>query len=479
MAKRQVKRWAGGLPPAPSPENNKMTDPLKLENGENPKGSRNKQVARSEAECKRPVEENNDSLLQYTPGTSHLVDYAIEHFGAEVINIENLPKTRPPFPCLTGASNTSNSYKIDKNKYPNIVAAGIDTLELNFGVAEYRYPDMFQILSDTKSEVVSAGYKGRRGLAIDWFGQEFMVQARGSSAGYEYLLKNGDIELRIMPNARGGNPSPEIRVIFRSQYLWRMGEIPAYNKIIEFINEWVFVEYCKVSRADLCVDMVMPLPEIHRMTQVVSLARSKDLYYGGDFQRGQRETGYQFGRGDITCRLYDKVYEMSVKGNNHIIPIWMANGWDGESTVSRFEPQLRRGLLRQFDTNMDFATFQDSKPDIWSYVTEKYIRLIDPGSATRRENAETTPYWKDYQSCAELFGERRGVLPYKQLSPDWKPLIKQASGCLASAWARLAADMGEDEAMRVLENAWGQLVPDEVIIEGLRRKAQYMHLRLI
>ncbi len=453
-----------------------MTDPLRLENRENPKGSRKEQVARSEAECQDPIEKHNDSLLQYIPGTSYLVDYAIEHFSAEVISVENLPKTRPPFPCLTGASNTSNSYKIDKNLYPNIVAAGVDTLELNFGVAEYRYPDMFRMLSDAKSEAVSAGYKGRRGIAVDWFGHKFMMQSHGSKGGYEYLLKNGDIELQVMPNARGGKPSPELRVVFRSPYLWRVGEITAYNEVIEFINEWVFLEYCKVSRADLCVDMVMPLPKINRMTQLVSLARSKDLYYGGDFQSGQRETGFQFGRGGITCRFYDKAYEISVKGNSHIVPIWTANGWDVESPVSRFEPQLRRRFLRQFDTNMDFTTFQDSKSDIWSYVTEKFIRIIEPGSATRKENAKATTYWKDYQDCARLFGEQYGVLPYKQLSLDWQRLVPQAIGCMASAWARLAADVGDLNATLILEKEWGAPLPKEVIEAGLLLKARFTHM---
>ncbi len=453
-----------------------MTDPLRLENGENPQGSRNEQVARSEAECKKPIDKHNDSLLQYIQATSYLVDYAIEHFNAEVINVENLPKTRPPFPCLTGASNTSNSYKINENKYPNIVAAGVDTLELNIGVADYKYPNMFEILNDAKSEAKSAGYKGRGGIAIDWFNNKFMVQTSGSRKGYEYLLKNGDIELQIMPDARGGKPSPELRVIFRSQYLWRMGEIPAYNKVIDFINEWAFLEYCKVSRADLCVDMAIPLPEINRMNQIVSLARSKDLYYGCDFQRGQRETGFQFGRGDLTCRFYDKVYELSVKGNSHIVPLWMANGWDRETPVSRLEAQLRRGFLRQFDTNMNYATFQDSKADMWSYITKKYIRIIEPGSATRRENAKVTPYWKDYQDCTGLFGERRGVIPYHPLSPDWKMLVMQANGCKASAWAMLAADVGEANATVILEKECGHKIPQEIIEAGLLRKARFVHM---
>ena len=413
---------------------------------------------------------------EYIPGTSYLVDYAIEHLGAEVISVEKLPEKRPPFPCLTGASSTSSSFKIDQNLYHNIVAAGVDTLELNFGVAEYRQKDMFKRINDAKLEAVSTGYKGRRGVAVDLFGQEFMVQARGSKGGYEYLLKNGDIELQFMPDARGGNPSPELRVVFRSSYLWRIGEIPAYNEVIEFLNQWAFLEYCKVSRADLCADMVMPLPELNRKTQVVSLSREKDLFYGGDFQRGQRETGYQFGRGSIACRFYDKAYEISLKGKGYIMPLWMANGWDGESPVSRLELQLRRKGLRQFDATMDFATFQDSKSDIWAYGTDKFLRIVNPGTATRKERAHVNEYWKGYQECAGLFGERRGVLPYKQLSYEWQLLVPQAAGCMASAWARLAADVGDLNATIILEKEWGHRIPRKVIEAGLLQKARFAHL---
>ena len=328
-----------------------------------------------------------DNLNNKVPKPSHLAEYAIKHLGAELIGVEKHPEKQPPFPCLTGVDGTSGSFRIDKNKYPNIVAAGIDTLELNFGVTEYRQPDVFKQLDDAKSEAVSAGYKGRKGIGTRLFDQDFMVQARGSKGGYEYLLKNGDIDLQMMPEAKGGKPSPELRVIFRSEFLWGKGEVAAYDEVIDFLNEVALLEYCKVSRADLCVDKVMALPEINRKTQVVSLIRAKDLYYGGDFQTGQRETGHTFGRGGIAFRFYDKAFEILLKGHDHMIPLWKANGRDESIPVSRLELQLRRDGLRRFDANMDFATFEESKADIWAYGTDRFLRIVDADSATREKSA--------------------------------------------------------------------------------------------
>jgi hypothetical protein len=137
-------------------------------------------------------------------------------------------------------------------------------------------------------EVLSEGYKGRKGLEVDWFGSKFLIQGRGSRGGYEFLLQNGDMDLQMMPEARGGKPSPELRIIIRSEYIWRVGEYRVYDELLSFLEKWCVPAYCRVSRADLCVDRVMQLPEINRKSQVVSRAREKDLYYGGDFQRGQR-----------------------------------------------------------------------------------------------------------------------------------------------------------------------------------------------
>ncbi|MFC1943437.1 hypothetical protein ACFLWO_02515 [Chloroflexota bacterium] len=452
-----------------------MTGNNELENGADPQGRQNEQVERSEAEFQKSYEVQDGCLVDYIPGSNKLADYAIKHLGAEPIGTIREMETRPPFPCLTGASNTSTSDEIDQNLYKGIVAAGIDTLELNFGIAEYKYPDMFEHLNEVKSDAASDGFTSR-GEPIEWFGNEFMIQPRGSKGGYEYLLKNGDVDLQIMPNAQGGEPSPELRVVFRSSYLWQNGLIPAYNKIIYYLNEWAYITYCKVSRADLCVDKIMPLPEVNRKTQVVSRLREKDLFYGGDFQTGQLDTGYHFGKGAISCRFYDKTYEISVKGHGHIMPLWEANGWDRITPVTRLEVQLRREGLRRFDVNMDFSTFQDCKADIWEFVTGKYMRIVAPDSASRKERAKTIDYWSEYQNCAPLFGTRFGVLPFKQTSDEWRPLLKQATGCLSSAWARLAADTGAREATQILYREWGEHLPKNVIEAGLLRIASFLHM---
>ena len=54
-------------------------------------------------------------------------------------------------------------------------------------------------------------------------------------------------------------------------------------------------------------------------------------------------------------------------------------------------------------------------------------------------------------------------------------MVKQAAGCLASAWASLASVMGDVAATRILEKEWGCKIPEKVIEAGLMQKARFGH----
>jgi len=54
-------------------------------------------------------------------------------------------------------------------------------------------------------------------------------------------------------------------------------------------------------------------------------------------------------------------------------------------------------------------------------------------------------------------------------------VVKQATGCLASAWARLAADVGDANATLIIEKEWGRKVPQQIIEAGLMQKARFAY----
>jgi hypothetical protein len=77
---------------------------------------------------------------------------------------------------------------------PEVVAVGIDTLNVGFNIREYRVDSAaFKQLEEGKQ---SAGDKlfGGKGVTVKWGDREFNLLAKGTK-GYEYILKNDDIRL--------------------------------------------------------------------------------------------------------------------------------------------------------------------------------------------------------------------------------------------------------------------------------------------
>ena len=80
------------------------------------------------------------------------------------------------------------------------------------------------------------------------------------------------------------------------------------------------------------------------------------------------------------------------------------------------------------------------------------------------------PIWGQFRDVVSL------LIVFKQISPSWRPVVKQANGCLASAWARLAADVGDANATLILEKEWGCKIPEKVIEAGLLQKGRFVHM---
>jgi len=81
-----------------------------------------------------------------------------------------------------------------------------------------------------------------------------------------------------------------------------------------------------------------------------------------------------------------------------------------------------------------------------------------------------TKCWHQFSYAMSL------LIVFRQLSPAWRPIVKQAAGCMASAWSRLAADIGDANATRILEETWGCKMPEKVIEAGLLQKARFAHM---
>jgi len=311
----------------------------------------------------------------------------------------------------------------------NILLAGVDTLAVGFIIGA------FKLTSEEWSELATAKVEAQGtmfdsgGTRVTFRGETFSVNAKGSK-GYEYILINDDLTLQLAERSERGSVYPEVRVTWRSQYLWRCGLQGAYVHVRDWVHTWAVVLGEKVSRVDLCVDLNVDLPEVNiKGGEVVSFARSKEEYYVRHF-RGLEETGYTFGKGDLKCRVYDKLAEIKVSQKSWFMDMWKRKGWNGSSPVTRVEFQARRQFLR----TMDIETVVDLElqlADLWRY----FVTWVSLRYKTRDSNRRRWPvqvFWQIVCNAVPTFGVVTGVARIVQRKPRIESLARLGRGILVS-----------------------------------------------
>ena len=133
------------------------------------------------------------------------------------------------------------------------------------------------------------------------------------SRGYEYVLMNYYVTVQLAERAAGGAVYPEIRVTWRSSYLWRYGWRAAYIHVRDWVYGWAVVKGEKVSRADATIDVNRALPEVNlRAGEVISYAQKKKEFYIQHHLTGISETGYSFGQGDLCAGCTTRGLRLSI-----------------------------------------------------------------------------------------------------------------------------------------------------------------------
>ena len=364
-----------------------------------------------------------------------------------------------------------------KAEEKSVLASGLDTLVVGFGVNEFLDSDCWEALKAGKVEAQAGGSIFNKGLAdIDFNGKPFELASRGSK-GYEWILNNGDLSMLIAKEARGGTIYPECYVTFRAEYLWRVGGDRAFREVNDWLAKFMNVAFDKISRADLAVDLGMALPDIDMFKDVVSQSRNKQRFSEvREFACDSRMTGYWFGAGDLIGRIYDKSLEIMETGDKYMTPVWEAHGWDGGSPVTRVEFQTRRDKLKEFGVD-SYSDLRNLRTDMWRYYTTKSLRICDRGSETHQARWKVKPYWQIAQEAGSRFGEAQGIMPMKQSKADADRLVQQLLGCGISAFGRKSAVVGEERARQFLVDkahfSEEYLDSDEFLVEARKHINRY------
>jgi len=361
---------------------------------------------------------------------------------------------QPPLPSNRGAVRTHQ-----KSKQKNVLLTGVDTLVVGFKIGDsspeddwqtYDPQSGFYLTQEEWAKLADAKFAAQGkmfdsgGFPVELRGQTFSVSPKGSH-GYEYVLVNGDVTIQLATEARGGRGFPEVRITFRSQYLWRYGWQACYFRVRNWLDTWANVVANEVSRVDPNIDLALGLPEINlRSGEVVTPARLKTEYWM-PMQRhlvGLVETGFTFGKGDLVCRIYDKRVEIRNSKKRWFEDLWRGNGWDGKSPVTRTEFQVRRGALKE----LQIETVEDLEcqmGDLMKYLTVKWLRLTDKNlSDSNRRRWPLKTFWLRVVQAGMNFGPITGVVRLAQRLPRLAFLRRLVAGVLVSATALLVDDAG-------------------------------------
>ncbi len=327
-----------------------------------------------------------------------------------------------------------------------ILSSGVDSLVIGFLISRYRDDGAFVKLEEAKAK---AGEKlfGGKGAKVSWFGRDFVVSPSGTT-GYKWVLQNADVAVRIASKALGGKVYPEVYVTFRAEYLWREGYVGAFNEFQGWLASWAVIEGDKVSRCDLCMDIQMDLPEIDLTTEVTTRAGNKVDYYEPceGYVSGRRRTGYTIGSGALRGRIYDKSEEIEKTQKEWFRDIWLANGWDGESRVTRVEFQGRRDFLKEMLVH-SFSDLCERLADMWRYCTQDWLRIRVKSGDSHRDRWPVAEWWQVVQVGSPVFGKAYGVVRSRQHEFKRGRLMRQLKGLLVSLLAAIAAGYEAEDGL--------------------------------
>jgi len=323
---------------------------------------------------------------------------------------------------------------------PNVLLAGVDTLEVGFNVKEFLFTtEEWQMLTDAKHAAQGTMFDSG-GTPVTLRGHKFSVNPRGGR-GYEFVLVNDDLRIQLAERADSGRVYPEIHIRWSSQYLWRYGWQAAYTYVRNWVYDWADVSREKVSRADLCVDLNLPLPDVGlKEGEVVTRARKNKEFYIQHYFDGLDETGYSFGKGDLQSRIYNKLIEVEHSHKAWFRELWRKAGWDGSSPVTRVEFQARRDFLK----TMQIETVEDLEmqlADLWKYSTN-WVSLREQSSDSNRRRWPVKAFWAVVCGAVPCFGAVTGIVRIAQRKPRMESLTRTVRGCLVTMAALVQTNTG-------------------------------------
>jgi hypothetical protein len=338
-----------------------------------------------------------------------------------------------------------------------VVGANTDTWILNVKTGGEFPAELAEQLDGLKT----ASQEIEGDLATPWTfeGETLYIKAYGSGRQWRWILHCPSLHLDI---GRGRLNHIIGKARLASVFLWAQGPDVALAKLYAFlVTLYGEMFSLQVSEVHLCADFAgweLELEEAdafitrghNRQTHLVDPAEheaadeadsSEDSYSLPAcevHQHGRRCTGYEFSRGGVhSCRIYDKTKEITVSRKDWMQAVWLRNGWDGESRITRVEFVYKRECLHEMGIE-DAYEFLDHLTAMWAYSTFQWLRHTEPTDDTNRGRWPVSPFWQSVQQVTEFGEPAEPAVREKKHVGDLKLICQMLTGCATTAAAYLA-----------------------------------------
>jgi hypothetical protein len=166
----------------------------------------------------------------------------------------------------------------------------------------------------------------------------------------------------------------------RAEFLHGVGASEGVRWFTDILEMQFGTVQWTVSRLDLFMDVQGWELDGDDRRDFVTRARTRTLREEDD-----GFSGLQFGirkTGTIHLRMYDKLREIKVKGNDYWFGVW-GDAFDPAQSVLRIEFEIARGGLREFQVETPSDALHRAGA-VWAAVTEDWMtHRVPTGDATR------------------------------------------------------------------------------------------------
>lgn len=331
-------------------------------------------------------------------------------------------------PLADGEAARCLSYGLDTF----VVAMDVDWSRGEHAAHGNARPPLFNMLDEAKGRAVDRSGE-REPVRIDgpaaWGDLVANVRAFGVN-GYSWLVESRYMTLKI-GSWLSPMSKPSIMVELRSEGCWRYTSkvmLLYLRRLIERNGGRVLD--VKVSRADLCVDMLVRSDEFHATIEDHMVTRAVDT---AQWRTARKLTGVGVGGASakLKARLYDKEVEIHKKGEK----LWFYDVWGIDAVpvghrVIRVEFQLRREKIKQMGVG-DAEDMLSQLGNVWAYLTRKWLRLVDDPKKHHTQQ-HGLAWWSAVQRGWHGMGEAKPVILAEPVRSERCQLVRQIVGCWSS-----------------------------------------------